>query len=63
MLLEGDGDLVMNLGSLLAIADAAPANLRVVVFNNGRYETGGGQPLASAGRTSRDRRRQTPGAT
>lgn len=50
VLLEGDGDLVMNLGSLLAIADAAPANLRVVVFNNGRYETGGGQPLASAAR-------------
>ncbi|MBM7517007.1 thiamine pyrophosphate-dependent enzyme [Nocardioides nitrophenolicus] len=47
LLLEGDGDLVMNLGSLLAIADAAPANLRVVVFNNGRYETGGGQPLAA----------------
>lgn len=50
LLLEGDGDLVMNLGSLLAIADAAPANLRVVVFDNGRYETGGGQPLAAAGR-------------
>lgn len=48
VLLEGDGDLVMNLGSLLAIADAAPANLRVVVFNNRRYETGGGQPLAAA---------------
>jgi thiamine pyrophosphate-dependent acetolactate synthase large subunit-like protein len=47
VLLEGDGDLVMNLGSLLAIADAAPPNLRVVVFNNGRYETGGGQPLAA----------------
>jgi len=51
LLLEGDGDLVMNLGSLLAVADAAPANLRVVVFGNGRYETGGGQPLAGAART------------
>lgn len=50
LLLEGDGDLVMNLGSLLAVADAAPANLRVIVFDNGRYETGGGQPLAAAGR-------------
>ncbi len=50
LLLEGDGDLVMNLGSLLAVADAAPPNLRVVVFDNGRYETGGGQPLAGAGR-------------
>ncbi|MDV8009222.1 thiamine pyrophosphate-dependent enzyme [Rhodococcus sp. IEGM 1318] len=51
VLLEGDGDLVMNLGSLLAIADAAPDNLRMIVFNNGRYETGGGQPLAAAERT------------
>lgn len=51
VLLEGDGDLVMNLGSLLAIADAAPTNLRMVVFNNRRYETGGGQPLAAAART------------
>ncbi|GAA2397045.1 thiamine pyrophosphate-dependent enzyme [Dactylosporangium salmoneum] len=50
LLLEGDGDLVMNLGALLAIADAGPGNLRVVVFHNGRYETGGGQPLAAAGR-------------
>lgn len=51
VLLEGDGDLVMNLGSLLAVADAAPDNLRMIVFDNGRYETGGGQPLAAAGRT------------
>lgn len=50
LLLEGDGDLVMNLGVLLAIAGAEPANLRVIVFHNGRYETGGGQPLAAAGR-------------
>lgn len=45
VLLEGDGDLAMNLGVLLAIAGAAPANLRLAVFVNGRYETGGGQPL------------------
>jgi len=50
LLLEGDGDLVMNLGALLTLADAAPPNLRVIVFNNGRYETGGGQPLAGSGR-------------
>jgi thiamine pyrophosphate-dependent acetolactate synthase large subunit-like protein len=50
LLLEGDGDLSMNLGALLAIAGAAPANLAMVVFANGRYETGGGQPLAAAGR-------------
>jgi thiamine pyrophosphate-dependent acetolactate synthase large subunit-like protein len=50
LLLEGDGDLTMNLGVLLAVADAAPPNLWIVVFANGRYETGGGQPLAASGR-------------
>lgn len=49
LLLEGDGDLTMNLGVLLTIAGAAPGNLHVTVFSNGRYETGGGQPLAAAG--------------
>jgi thiamine pyrophosphate-dependent acetolactate synthase large subunit-like protein len=48
LLLEGDGDLTMNLGILLTIAGAAPGNLRVALFANGRYETGGGQPLAAA---------------
>lgn len=45
VLLEGDGDLAMNLGVLLTIAGADPPNLRVAVFTNERYETGGGQPL------------------
>lgn len=47
VLLEGDGDLAMNLGVLLTIANTAPPNLHIVVFNNGRYETGGGQPLGA----------------
>lgn len=48
VLIEGDGDLLMNVGSLIAIAGASPNNLRMVVFANHRYETGGGQPLANA---------------
>lgn len=48
VLLEGDGDLTMNLGSLLAIAGSVATNLKMVVFANHRYETGGGQPLAGA---------------
>ena len=52
VLLEGDGDLSMNLGALITIAGAAPRNLRVAVFINDRYETGGGQPLPNAGRIS-----------
>lgn len=50
VLLEGDGDLTMNLGSLLAIAGSVATNLKMVVFANHRYETGGGQPLANAER-------------
>lgn len=52
VLLEGDGDLSMNLGVLLTIAGTAPTNLRVAVFVNDRYETGGGQPLPNAGHVS-----------
>jgi thiamine pyrophosphate-dependent acetolactate synthase large subunit-like protein len=52
VLLEGDGDLSMNLGSLIAVANAAPPNLKVVVFQNARYETGGGQPLPAADRVA-----------
>lgn len=48
VLLEGDGDLAMNLGVLLTIAGADPPNLRIAVFANRRYETGGGQPLPAA---------------
>jgi thiamine pyrophosphate-dependent acetolactate synthase large subunit-like protein len=52
VLLEGDGDLAMNLGALVTIAGAAPSNLRLAVFVNDRYETGGGQPLPNAGHIS-----------
>jgi thiamine pyrophosphate-dependent acetolactate synthase large subunit-like protein len=48
--LAGDGDLVMNLSVLLAWADAAPENLRMIVFHNRRYETGGGQRIPAADR-------------
>lgn len=49
VLLEGDGDLVMNLGVLITIAGVGPKNLRLAVFINDRYETGGGQPLPNSG--------------
>jgi thiamine pyrophosphate-dependent acetolactate synthase large subunit-like protein len=45
LLIAGDGEWAMNLGVLLTIAGAAPANLRLVVWRNGRYETGGGASL------------------
>jgi thiamine pyrophosphate-dependent acetolactate synthase large subunit-like protein len=49
LLISGDGDLVMNLGSLLTVVGSNVRNLKVIIFDNGRYETGGGQPLAAAG--------------
>jgi thiamine pyrophosphate-dependent acetolactate synthase large subunit-like protein len=49
VMLCGDGELTMSLSSLVTVAGAAPANLRVIVFNNRRYETGGAQPLPNPG--------------
>ncbi len=49
VLLEGDGDLSMNLGVLVTIAGAGVTNLRAAIFINDRYETGGGQPLPWTG--------------
>ena len=45
--LDGDGSLLMQLGSLATIAGAAPANFVHLVFHNGVYETSGAQPLPS----------------
>lgn len=39
----GDGSLLMNLGSLVTIASAAPPNLTVLLFENGVYEVTGAQ--------------------
>ena len=45
---DGDGSLLMNLGSLVTIAGAAPPNLHHFVFANGTYEVNGEQPLPGA---------------
>lgn len=44
----GDGSLLMNLGSLVTIASAAPANLTLLLFDNGVYEVTGGQPTPAS---------------
>jgi len=46
--LGGDGDLVMNLGGLLTVVGSGVRNLKIGIFDNRRYETGGGQSLAGA---------------
>ena len=43
--LQGDGSLLMNLGSLVTIAAAAPKNLVHFVVQNGTYEANGRHPI------------------
>jgi thiamine pyrophosphate-dependent acetolactate synthase large subunit-like protein len=46
--LDGDGSLLMNLGSLATIGWTRPPNLVVVVWDNEIYGTTGGQETATA---------------
>lgn len=46
--LDGDGSLAMNLGSLLSVAQARPANFIHFVFDDGAYTTVGGSPVPAA---------------
>jgi thiamine pyrophosphate-dependent acetolactate synthase large subunit-like protein len=46
--LDGDGSLLMNLGSLATIGWTRPANLVLVIIDNERYATTGGQDTATA---------------
>jgi phosphonopyruvate decarboxylase len=50
VIVDGDGSLLMNLGSLVTIANKAPANLYHLVLENGMYAMTGGQPLPGVGR-------------
>jgi thiamine pyrophosphate-dependent acetolactate synthase large subunit-like protein len=46
--LDGDGSLLMNLGSLATIGWTRPANLVLIVWDNQLYGTTGGQQTATA---------------
>lgn len=46
VVLDGDGSLLMQLGSLATIAGAEPRNFHHFLFQNGVYETSGSQPIA-----------------
>lgn len=48
VVLDGDGSLLMNLGSLATIGRYQPANLVHVVWDNAKYEATGGQETATA---------------
>ena len=45
LVFDGDGSLLMNLGSLVTIANAKPRNLHHFVFMNGVYEVNGAHPI------------------
>jgi thiamine pyrophosphate-dependent acetolactate synthase large subunit-like protein len=50
IVLNGDGSMLMNLGSLVTLANY-PANVYLVILDNGIYEITGGQPTAGTGHT------------
>jgi thiamine pyrophosphate-dependent acetolactate synthase large subunit-like protein len=50
IVVNGDGCMLMNLGCLVTIAQQ-PANLFLIIIDNGQYEVTGGQPTAGAGHT------------
>jgi thiamine pyrophosphate-dependent acetolactate synthase large subunit-like protein len=47
--LNGDGSMLMTLGTLATIVGSGAENLVLIVVNNGTYEITGNQPLAGAG--------------
>ena len=48
---NGDGSMLMNLGSLVSIVGASATNVVVVVFENGVYEVTGAQAVPGFGAT------------
>jgi phosphonopyruvate decarboxylase len=45
LVFDGDGSILMNLGSLVTIANAEPKNLHHFIFENGVYEVNGAHPI------------------
>ena len=52
IVLDGDGSLEMNLGTLVTIAEQQPRNLYHFVMENGMYATTGGQPIPGQDKVS-----------
>lgn len=48
--LNGDGSMLMSLGTLATVTAAGAPNLRLVIVDNRSYEITGGQPIPGAGR-------------
>jgi sulfopyruvate decarboxylase subunit beta len=50
-ILDGDGSVLMNLGSLATIAHHAPDNFCLIIVDNKVYGSTGGQPTYAGGKT------------
>jgi phosphonopyruvate decarboxylase len=50
--ITGDGELMMNIGCLATVAEAAPSNLSIVCIDNGRHGETGSQMSHTAGRAN-----------
>jgi thiamine pyrophosphate-dependent acetolactate synthase large subunit-like protein len=50
IVVNGDGCMLMSLGSLVTLANL-PANVYLLIIDNGLYEVTGGQPTAGTGHT------------
>ena len=54
VLFDSEGDILMNLGALVTIAEKAPENLYHFVLDNECYATTGGQPVPNAQKVAYD---------
>lgn len=51
LVITGDGELLMGVGSLSTVGDKMPENLAILVLDNGQYAETGGQRTHTAGKT------------
>lgn len=49
LVVTGDGEMMMGIGSLATVATQSPANLKIAVLDNERYAETGGQLTPTAG--------------
>ena len=52
IVLDGDGSVLMNLGTLATLGNYAPQNLILLIVDNGAYGSTGDQPTHTSGATS-----------
>lgn len=63
VVLDGDGSILMNLGSLVTMANQKPRNLVLVVLDNQCYGTTGGQLSYTSGVTNIEELAKAAGVT